>query len=184
MPLKLITPPSIYPITEDEAQEHLRMSDDELIAQPNLMGRLIAGAVQFTEEYTWRSLITQAWDYYLDTWPAERFIRLPKPPLQEVTGVYYTPLDDDEQEFTGFSVDTVSEPGRIVLDYGESWPSDTLETVNGIRIEFVCGFGDDAEDVPASIIQAMLLHTTQQYTGVNMQKAIEALLYNQRVLRF
>jgi uncharacterized phiE125 gp8 family phage protein len=184
MPLKLITPPSIYPITEDEAQEHLRMSDDELIAQPNLMGRLIAGAVQFAEEYTWRSLITQTWDYYLDTWPDERYIRLPKPPLQSVTGVFYTPLDDAEEEFTDVFDDIVSEPGRIVLDYAESWPSDTLEPANGIRIRFVCGFGDDAEDVPASIVQAMLLHMTQQYTGVNMQKAIDALLYNQRVLRF
>ena len=44
----------------------------------------------------------------------------------------------------------------------DGWP-DTYDRANAINIEFVCGYGDDAEDVPASLRAAMLLHIGDLY---------------------
>jgi uncharacterized phiE125 gp8 family phage protein len=55
-----------------------------------------------------------------------------------------------------YIVDTNSEPGRIVLPYDGSWPSDTLYPVNPINIEYVAGYGTST-NVPKTIKQAMKL---------------------------
>jgi hypothetical protein len=56
--------------------------------------------------------------------------------------VKYTDTDDDETTFSSsyYSVDTDDEPGRIVLDYGQSWPSVALSPLNPIEVQFVCGY--------------------------------------------
>jgi uncharacterized phiE125 gp8 family phage protein len=183
MSLKLITAPLVYPITEAQVQEHLKLSDDECCCLSDTMARLISDATAYAEDTTWRALLTQTWDYYLDAWPSERHIQIPKPPLQSITGVYYTPDGELEQEFTDFTVDTVAEPGKIVLNRDESWPTDTLEPVNGIRVRFVAGYGDDAEDVPTRIIQAILLHTEQSYDGTKLSNVIDGILLSYSMRR-
>lgn len=182
MPLKLITPPEVYPITEAQVQWHLKLTDAEVSACTDTLARLIEDATAFAEDFTWRALITQTWDYYMDAWPDERYIYVPRPKLQSVTGVFYTPDGEAEEEFDEYTTDIVSEPGRIVLNRNESWPTDTLEPANGIRIRFVAGYGDAAEDVPIRIVQAMLLHT-QNYDGTAPMSTIESILDNYRVVR-
>ena len=58
---------------------------------------------------------------------------------------------------TEYTVDIDSDPGRIVLNYNHSWPTDTLDPTNPIRVEYVCGYGDDPNDVPVTIRQAIKL---------------------------
>ena len=173
-----------YPITSEEVIEHLRMCDDEADAMALTIDRLIADATAFAEDVTWRALITQTWNYYLDTWPGERFIVVPKPPLQSAK-VYYT-VDGaaSEVEFTDIDVDVKTTPGRIVLETNEAWPTDTLIPASGIRVALVAGYGDDPEDVPIRIRQAMLLHTTMNYDGVNLLNTINAILANYRIVRW
>lgn len=184
MALKLIEAPEIYPITAIEVQEHLRMSDDEALDMATTLELLIAGAVAFVEDYTWRALITQTWDYFIDEWPKSGIIELPKAPLQSVTGVYYTPNDDTEEEFSDYLVDTDSEPGRVVLKKYEAWPTDTLTPSNPIRIRFVAGYGTTAASVPVRIKQAILLHIAENYDVIDNGGAIDAILYNYRIVRW
>lgn len=94
-----------------------------------------------------------------------------------------------------YLVDTRSEPGRICLNYGESWPSTTLRPHNGIRVTFIAGYGAAASAVPSKVKQAMLLIIGHLYehreevitTGANaveIPMGAQALLYQNRVFGF
>jgi len=185
MSLSLITAPAVYPVSMAEVTEHLRLSETEAQARLFDLNRLIVEATAFAEDFTWRALITQTWDYYLDAWPSERYIVLPKPPLQTVLlsplTVNYTADGEAETTFTDYEIDDVSEPGRIVLEHDYSWPTDTLTPAKAIRIRFIAGYGDAGSDVPPRIKQAMLLHITQQYNGVDHADTIANILRNYRI---
>lgn len=157
MATKLATAPALEPVSIDEAKLHCRIDHDD---EDEYLEMLIEAAREHVEQQVLnRSLITQTWDLYLDRFPGKAEIRLPFPPLQEVTGVYYTPDGVNEQTFAAanYEVDTAGEPGRIVLKRTASWPGDELVVVNGVRIRFVAGYGDAAADVPGPIRRGLLV---------------------------
>lgn len=117
---------------------------------------LIASVTKHVENILLRrALVTQTLEWYLDYFPGTSgSIALPDPPLQSVTSIVYTDTDDDDTTVSTdvYSVDTVSEPGRIVVNYGQQWPSTvTLATMNPIKITFKAGYGDAGTDVPEDI---------------------------------
>lgn len=137
-------PPRCELISLSEAKIHLRLATSEATAQAytaedGLLNAIIAAAREAAETETWRSIVYQAFDLYLDEWPIEDEIILPNPPLRRVDFVHYTDVDGAEHTLTGYTVDIASEPGRIVLDDGECWPSDDLATNNPIHVRFWCG---------------------------------------------
>lgn len=163
MALKLVSPLAVEPISLQEAKDHLRESGTD---QDALIDSLIVAARQHAEDVeTRRQFITATWDYQLDTWPDKSEIRIPRPPLQSVTSVKYYGTDGTEYTMptTDYIVDTKSEPGRIVLAYGKTWPSTTLRPVAGIVIRFVAGYGDTAASVPDAIKAALKLHIGHLY---------------------
>ena len=160
----LKTAPTNKPVTLREAKEHLRIvlgntdEDDYLEA-------LLDAAIERTEQFLRRRLITQTWYYYLDDWPGVDAIKLPYGKLQSVTSVKYTDSDGDQSTFSSanYIVDTNQDPGRVVLAYGETWPTATLYPSNPIEIEYVCGYGDDGSDVKAMIRHAIKLAISDLY---------------------
>ena len=146
----IVTPPVYYPLVLDQAKDHLRVdhsNDDKNIQS------LISVATNRVEQFTRRRLITQTWYTYLDEWPDEDYLTLPFGQLQSVTSVKYTDSSNTEiLTFTDaslsttddFDVDINSDPGRVILVYGDSWPSVVLWPMNPIKIEFVCGYGANA----------------------------------------
>lgn len=120
------------------------------------LSAFITTARQHWENILNRAFNTQTWNMYIHEWPKDDFIELPYSPLISVTSVTYT-LSSDSSTYGNtfssgdYSVDTDSEPGRIVLNYGESWPSGTLATKNPIKIIFVAGYGAAATNVPTVI---------------------------------
>lgn len=156
MSIKLITGPAIEPFTTEEAKDHLRVdiSDDDAY-----IDGLVIAARRYFEDVSNRALITQTWRLDLDRWPAEDEIIIPRAPLQSVGSVAY--LDQDGNSTTwatsNYIVDADSEPGRVVLAYGQSWPTTILYPVNPIRITFTAGYGDDAADIPEQMIQCLKL---------------------------
>ena len=107
--------------------------------------------------------------------------------------IRYYDTDDTEATFSSdnYFADTKSEPGRIALNYGASWPSTTLRPVNGVCIIFVAGYGN-AADVPQYIKNAMLLligHWYENREGAAIPSVVpkeipfgvEALLWKERV---
>jgi len=182
MSLDLITAPSIYPLELEEVAEHLRLSESETEARIRDLNRLIAEATEFAEDLTWRAFITQTWNYYPEKWPTDRYICLPRPPLQTVTEICYT-VDGASAEtaFTSFKTDNVSEPGRVILNTNATWPTVVLAPVKPIRIKYVAGYGAEREDVPERIRQAMLLHILENHSGASMTETIVNILRNYRI---
>jgi uncharacterized phiE125 gp8 family phage protein len=197
MRITTTTAPTVEPVTLTEVKLHLRLATTAAGAaaytdEDDLLNRLITVARTQAEQETGRAFITQTKTYYLDKWPDETFIRLPYPTLQSAT-VTYRLEDDDDYDETLSTVDTdiVSEPGRVVLQPNESWPSGTLYTDRPIKIVFVCGYGDDADDVPENIKSAMLLKISDLYEnrgevvmGVTVGRitdAVDSLLRQYRV---
>ena len=88
-----------------------------------------------------------------------------------------------------YTVDKNKEPGRIVLAYGETWPSATLTVTSPIEIIYVCGYGTP-EDVPRAIRSAMLIYIGNLYENresiivgqtFSHLKTVEALLEPYRI---
>jgi uncharacterized phiE125 gp8 family phage protein len=187
MALVLTTAPLTEPVSLDDAKLHLRVDID---TDDTLINALIIAARQHIENVLNRSLITQTWDLWLDEFPGDDYIELPKPPLSSVSSLKYYDTSDTVATWAAanYFVDTKSEPGRLCLAYGITWPTTTLRDFNGVDITFVAGYGA-ATAVPKPIKQAMLLlighlyeHreavTTGQITTVPM--AVDALIYPYR----
>lgn len=151
--VSVATAPAIEPLTLDDVRTHLRIDDNELDSK---LLRLIRVARNHAESMTGRALITQTIDVTYDRWCTT--IVIPRGQLQSVTSVKYQDQDDAEQtlDTSVYRVVTAVDPGRIRLDYGQSWP-DLYPVDATITIRAVVGYGDAATDIPEEIIQGMLL---------------------------
>src|SRR3972149_3116918 len=148
MSLELVTCASIESIFYQNVIDHLRINPfDEEIDEASIeyIETLIRAVRDDVETFTSRALITQTWRLYLDAFPRESYIEIPKPPLQTISSVKYTDSAGTETPMvltTDYLVDSVSKEssrcGRIVLPYSGSWPTATLHPVNPLAIEFVC----------------------------------------------
>ncbi len=92
-----------------------------------------------------------------------------------------------------YLVDATSEPARMCLNFGESWPSTTLRPYKGVNVRFICGYGATSTYVPQEIKQAMYLliahlyERREQTTDRALQiipMGVDALLYPYRVWGF
>jgi uncharacterized phiE125 gp8 family phage protein len=146
---------------------HLRLdtsAEDDLV---EIYLQAAVAHVDGPDGFLGRALVDQTWDLYLDEFPESR-IEIPLPPLIEVLGVFYQDGDGVEQTFSSASyvVDSASEPARITLGDGVSWPT-ILDASNAVRIRFRAGYvtGDSpyTANVPAAIKAAILLHVGDLY---------------------
>jgi len=162
----LKTAPTAYPLGLKEVKQHLNISvgwteDDDYL------DTLIATATDKIEQFLHRRLITQTWYAYFDNWPDGDSIELPFGKLQTGTApiVTYTDTASDDTIWSTdeYNVDNDSEPGRIVLEYGYTWPGDALHPQNPIVVEFVCGYGTAGSDVDPMIKHAMKLVISDLY---------------------
>jgi uncharacterized phiE125 gp8 family phage protein len=188
--------PYCEPVTLDEIKDHLRIEHNNHDSQ--LLG-FIKASRELVEDFTRRALVQQTWKYYLQDWPSGDEFELPFPPLQSVTHIKYTDSDDDQTTWSAddYEVDTDSEPGRIILAYGKSWPSTTLHPKNPIEVQFVAGYDDDGDsppdytvNIPEGFKNAMKLDIEIRYERPESayKKALEdtrdALLYPYKIWRF
>ncbi len=194
MRITITTAPATECVSLQEVKFHLALATTAAEAaayttQDDMLNRLISTSRILTEQETGRALITQTRTFYLDAWPEKRYIELPYPRLQSAAVTYRLEDDDDYDETLSIAdTDIVSEPGRVVLQPSESWPTGTLYSEKPIKIVMVCGYGDAATDVPEAIRQAILLRISDMYEnrgevvlGVSVGKiagAVDSLLYN------
>jgi uncharacterized phiE125 gp8 family phage protein len=176
MAFQLVAGPVNEPISEAQAKAHLRVDvgdDDDLISS------CIVAARQTLESNYEIAIITQTWNLILDSFPGlqafpwasmgqlgrNRPIEIPKPPLQSVTSITYIDSTGTPAVFplANCITDTATFVGRIGLVLGQSWPTVTLQPINGVVIRFVAGYGNDWPSVPAAIRQAMLLMVGHYY---------------------
>ena len=145
----LITGPVNSPIEVDLFEEHIRdlgCGDDESVVLYR------EAAVKLVEEQLGLALITQTWETVitgeLDP-DCYRFV-LPRSPVQSVSSVksFYR------------TTDTTLDSSKYWLLVGHSMVNfDELPAISyhGLKIRYVAGFGDDPDDVPQDIRQALLM---------------------------
>jgi hypothetical protein len=231
----LKTAPTTEPLSLIEAKEHLRIDSNQ---EDGLLQNLIAAARGYCETFQNRSYLTQTLELWLDEFPCEDHIDLPRPPVQEpsvtagafVTGVVYRILTVGNTNFASIGasastvgvvftasgagsgtgtataagiisyygtdntayymagsdlyLDTKSEPGRICLAYGESWPSTTLRPQNGVCVTYIAG-NTLPSSVQANWRAAMLLALGHLYEHRDdnepMPETVKSLLWPDRV---
>lgn len=153
---RIIHGPQSEPVSVAEVKAHTfvdHSADDADIAIK------LAAARQLTERYLGRALMTQTLAVVLDRWPAVNHIRLPfAAPCQAIQGVIYRDSAENEVSWpeTNWLKDLHSEPARVVLGCGKTWPSITLSPRNPVEVRYIAGWMT-AADVPAAIKQAILL---------------------------
>lgn len=191
MAVKLVTPPSVEPVTLAEAKIHLRVdvADDDL-----LITNLITAARLHAENVCRRAFVTQQYGLYLDSFPLYatsgvvngyvpldqslsawmptrnylvRFrggrIDLPFPSLVSVESVTYTDTNGAMQTLAAdqYIVDNISEPGCITPAPNTYWPA-TQNRVNAVKIIYTSGYGS-ASNVPAGVKAWILLRLGAMY---------------------
>lgn len=150
------------PVTRAEAKTHLNIdhtNDDDYI------DGLITAARRRAELFCRRKFITATLTGYMHNWPAGDAIVLPYGNLQSVTSVTYTDTAGTAATFStdDYIVETATEPGRIVLGYGKSWPSASLYPSNPIAIVFAAGYGTTTDTVPDMIRHAIKIMVADMY---------------------
>ena len=160
--LKLVTAPAVEPLTTAEAKSFTRV---EISADDTLIDAFVKGARQYLEKTYAVALITQVWDLYLDGWPGGDTLRLPVQPVQSVGSITYTDSAGAAVVMSAadYLVDAVSVPGRIRLKSGRSWPSVTLQEMNGVVVRFTAGYGAAGSAVPEPLRDAVRLLVAHRY---------------------
>ena len=188
MNLKVITAPTVEPISLEEAKLFLRVDHDE---EDDLIEALIGAARGHCEDYQRRTIAETTYQLTLDEFPKEKFIKLPNPPLKSVLSVTYTDEEGTVNTFStdNYIVDSDSEPGRIALKEGKEWATDTLQPVGGVKIQFTAGYGTGL--IPKQTLQAMKMLVGLYYenreayaignvAGVAIPFGVDALLWGHR----
>lgn len=173
---KLLTAPASEPVTRDEAKAHLRI-ESAVTTDDSLIDGLITAARQWVESYIGKALITQTWqvaydggaldDLFLQDSAAyaypQRAISLPIGP--NASSVSVTTYDDSDSatvfSTSNYYVDQISDPPRLVLRNGASWPTPGRDG-NGMIIQYTCGYGSAAA-VPEAIKAAVKMLVAQMY---------------------
>lgn len=189
--LAVLTPPAEEPVSLDTAKLHLRVTstfDDALIAV------LITSARELIEKEVRRSLVTRTYQLRMNRFPFwapawswnpmvfERLpigvyghIHVPKPPLIQVNSIQYVDVNGTLQTLdpSQYLVDVGgSLQGTITPSYGNYFPQ-TRYQLDAVLISYDAGYGA-AADVPASLVQAMLLMIGNWYR--NREATTETLM--------
>lgn len=175
--------PASEPVTLAEAKVHLRVDHDD---ENTLIESLITAARQWAETETNRRFINTTIRLSLDAFPCE--FRLPGGKTQSVTSITYVDGDGTTQTLATsvYTLDSDSEPARIVLAYNQMWPQ-IRDVPNAVKVLYVAGYGSAASDVPAGIKKAILQHCLHQYTREpepNVLESAQRLLDPYRIKEF
>lgn len=175
---QLKTPAVNLPLSLGEVKSSLGVLDNDDTQDANLMGTLRA-CTTACERYTRRTFITTIWLMFKDRFPGKALpwwdgtremadteltdltepIIIPRPPLLTIVSIKAHKQDGSTTTVTStdYIVDTASEPGRVALKVSKTWPTDALQAINGVEVEFTAGYGLTGSDVPAPIREAILL---------------------------
>lgn len=161
MTLERTSPPAVAPVTPDEAKEQMLVShsdDDAYITS------LIAAAVAYVDGtgLLGRAMITQSWAQWVSQSPG--WVRLKMGPFQELTSIeYYDAAGTLQTASTGdFEIRKAGDYVVLKPEDGKAWPNAQMRA-DAIKITYVAGYGDSADDVPASLRAAIKMLVAHWY---------------------
>ncbi len=178
------TQPTDEPVGISEVKRDQRIdfdNDDDIIKD------YITVARQFIEEQLlWKALLTQTAVDKFDRFGGQ--FGLAWEPVQSITSITYVDPDGDTQTLATsvYELATINGEGIVRLKVDQIWPTTQLHE-DSVTVTYVAGFGDDADDVPASVRHAIRIYAGALYTqpdgdmGVPMQ--VDILLSGQSAMR-
>lgn len=145
---KVITPPTVEPITLAEAKAWCRIDD---ATQDSIVQMLIAFARDWAEDFTGKAFAEQTWETVLDYFP-EGGIQLDGT-VESIESVVYIDENLDEQTLaaSGYTLDNYSNPNWLLPASGDSWPS-VGSVANAVRVRYVVGGGAVSPAVKAAMM--------------------------------
>jgi uncharacterized phiE125 gp8 family phage protein len=175
----LIDPPADEPLALAEAKAFLRVEhdDDDIV-----IVALIAAARLHVEAQTRRALLSQGWRLIRDAWPPSGRIAVTPAPVRAVAAA---------RVYDGAGVAHDVDPQTFVVDAAQaslSFPPWSLSppgrAAAGIEIDVTVGYGDDADDVPEPLRQAIRMLVAHWYDhrgvlaadGTAMPQGVAALI--------
>jgi uncharacterized phiE125 gp8 family phage protein len=167
MSIKLIIPPAVKPLLVSDVGSQVR---NDLSEENVLVELYIAAVTAKAEAYIKRALITQTWELSLDMFPLSctlsgrmSQIKLPMAPVQNVISIKYVDSNGDIQTVAPSDyILTDDDPNTLVPVYGKYWPATRIQP-GAVKIQYVAGFGDQAENIPEAIRAWMLLNVANLY---------------------
>jgi uncharacterized phiE125 gp8 family phage protein len=172
--LKLVTPPTIVPVSLEEAALEARVSTATDRAR---LQNYLAAACLDVEGLTGLALLAQTWDLVI-VGPFPGVIRVPKPPLASVTSITYVDTSGQTQTVATSVYDVLAEngdtpqPGEVRPKPGQCWPW----AARSVTVRFVAGYGTKASDVPATLRLGVLRRIVQHFDGQLDEAAMVDLL--------
>ncbi|MGD9836302.1 MAG: hypothetical protein AB7F72_01715 [Afipia sp.] len=159
--LTLIAAPDTSPVSLEEQKDHMNVSFDD---QDDMIEAFVTAGTQKLDGAAGilgRCLITQTWRLTLDRFPFK--IVIPLLPVQRVSSIKYIDANGDEQTHSDWTLFGVgSDEAYLLPRFGTSWP--TPRTIpESVMVEFVAGYGDDPEDVPEPLREAIRLWAAHLY---------------------
>ena len=171
----VVTGPAVEPLTAEDLWAHLRTDENEF---PDALDYITA-ARSHIESLTNVAMIEQTCRMTIDRWPngseawwdgvqqlpaselynasSMRSVALPRWPLSSIVSVTVYGEDGEANAINvanTFDVDTFSNPGRLTLKRGATWPV-AMRANNAIEIIYTAGHGDQPCEVPFMYKQAV-----------------------------
>lgn len=150
--LRRTVAPTFRAIDLVQLKQQSRIDGDD---EDMLLIEYIEAATDFVERDQGRALLQSTWQAVYDEWPDCGVFYLPNPPLISVSSITYLDESGASQTLSSsvYSVDAVSQPGRVSLAYGQSWPV-ILSQQAAITVTFLAGYSS-AANVPQRTKQAI-----------------------------
>lgn len=110
------------------------------------------------------SLLQKQFDLVRDCVPSRNYLKIPMSPLVSVDAVVGIDSTGGETALStdAYTIDRVSQPGRLILNSGYSWPSG-IRDVAGFRVRFTAGHSTSADGVPDPLRVANLKYVAHLY---------------------
>ena len=158
MSFKLITAPTVEPVSLAEAKLHCKVdgTDDD-----TRLAILISAARSLAEQITGRAFAPQTWELVLDEFP-DAFV-LQHAPIVSITSLKYIDTTGVERTVdpSYYTLDLDSKPGYLVPAYGYQWPA-TQQSINAVRVRYACGHAT-ADPALSALKMWMLLAVATWY---------------------
>lgn len=135
-----------------------------LAAEDTLISRLIEAARSSVQEITRRAIGVQTWRGYFSGWPCGG-IELPLPPFRSISSIMYRAADGSPPgALSGsfYNVIPTYAGAEAWLAMSQSWPALTRHPAP-VTVDWVCGYGDGGEAMPADLKHAIALLTAVFY---------------------
>ncbi len=161
---ELIAGPLAEPLTRVDAKEFLRIDHDD---EDALLDALIIAARRWVEAHTGRVRMTQTWCFTRDDWPLGGIIPCPVAPVRSVVEAKASRGDGtDIVLLEGVLRASRGGGGLLLVDLARA-PQPCGREAISITVE--AGYGAQAADVPADLVQAirlLVVHFYEQRDGV------------------